>query len=240
MKHISALERLGLDAKEATIYTMLAKGGHLSASDIVRKSQLHRPAVYSALQGLVTKGLASIVPKGKQKRYAAESPRKIRELFDSSRAEIEGEIDELEREYVGAGKRPIVTYAEGSEAITRAYLDLVNTLGRGEVYYRYSSSKSLDSKRYLPKSYREIRDTKGLERFVITNEPNKNRMVNRLGRLIKTVPSDYDLFNYDISVLIYGTKVVTVDYNTKTVITVDNPIIAEFQKKVFRLLFKKL
>lgn len=240
MKNKSLLQRIGLGNNENAVYESLIRNGISSATDIVRSSKLHRPSAYKALETLLECGLVTIVPRGKQKQYMAESPLKIRRIFKDMQEEIESEIMVLESKYVSSGKKPMISYGQGPAAMEKVYTEVVNELKPGEMYYRFSSNKSLHREKYVPKDYREIRDRKNLERLVITNEPTKKRHSNNLGRLIKTVPADYDLFEYDISQIIYGNKVAILDYNTTSAIVIENAVIAEFQKKLFKLLFKKL
>jgi sugar-specific transcriptional regulator TrmB len=236
----SILERIGLGSNESIVYENLIKGGASSISDIVRSSKLHRPSAYKAIGTLLEYGLVLVVPHGKQKRYMAESPLKIRQLFDKLRSDMEGDILSLESRYSKTGEKPHITYGEGPVAIEKVYSDVVNDLKPNEMYYRYSSAKVLNREKYVPKNYREIRDRKNLERLVITNEHTKKGHSNKLGRLIKAVPTDFDLFEYDIAQIIYGNKVAIIDYNTTSAIVIENAVIAEFQKKLFKLLFKKL
>jgi len=94
--------------------------------------------------------------------------------------------------------------------------------------------------KYLSKKYRLLRDRKKLERKVITNAPNKAQKHVRLEREIKVVPPDFDLFEYNVSQVIYGDKVAVIDYNTETAVVIENETIAKFQQKIFELLFRKL
>ena len=66
------------------------------------------------------------------------------------------------------------------------------------------------------------------------------RKSNRLHRLIKTVPAKYDLFSYDITQLIYKDKVAFIDFGSLSAAIIENPTFAEFQRKIFKLLFDKL
>jgi hypothetical protein len=111
------------------------------------------------------------------------------------------------------------------------------------VYYRYSSAKITGVEKrqnYLSRKYRLLRDQKQLERKVITNVANKAGKHTRHEREIKVVPPDFDLFEYNISQIIYGNKVAVIDYNTETAVLIENPTIARFQQKIFELLFRKL
>lgn len=89
-------------------------------------------------------------------------------------------------------------------------------------------------------SVRKLRDQKQLERFVITNAATQERKKPRLEKSVKIVPRNFDLFEYDATELIYADKIAFVDYNTETAVIIENPKLAEFQKKIFKLLFMKL
>lgn len=241
IKHpTSILEKIGFSKEESAVYHTLLEIGPCTMSDIVRKTGLHRPKAYHIVAVLANKELVGVMPKGKQKKYVAESPDKIEKLFTSLEEQFNKEIQGLYESYETKGKKPVVTYAEGDKSIINAYSDIVHSLKKNDTYYRYSSALTLNRKKYVPKDYREVRDRKNLERLVITDESSKKGQNLRLGRTVKAVPNDFDLFDYNISQVIYGDKVVFVDYNSKTTITIKNPMIAEFQKKIFKLLFKKL
>ena len=70
--------------------------------------------------------------------------------------------------------------------------------------------------------------------------PPPHWMQPRLERSVKFVPKNYGLFDYDITEILYGDKIAFIDYNTETGLIIENPVIAEFQKKIFKLLYDKL
>lgn len=235
------LESLGFNHNDALVYEALVSLGKASPSELVRKTGLHRPEVYKSLLVLIEKGLIAVSPKGKYKEYVSLSPEKLESFFRSIESDFLNQIEDMYRVYKERENKPTLKYEEGKEAIRDAFSQMVNTLKKGEKYYRYSSTSSKDgSKSYVPKDYRKIRDAKGLERLVITNEFNKKRHSESLGRTIKMLPDDSDQFEYGISELIYRDRVVFLDYNSKSVITIDNKKFAEFQKRIFKTLFKRL
>ncbi len=240
MKTRSILEKIGFNPQQSLIYKALLEMGPSSISDIIRKTGLHRPVVYKVLPFLIDNSLVSVMPKGKYKVYVAESPEKLEKIFSRLEDDFNAEIYHLHDIYQAAGKKPIVTYTEGDKAIKEIYSDVVHSLKKNDTYYRYSPALGAAKKKYVPDDYRSTRDRKNLERFIITDEASKNKTSFKLGKSIKTVPKDYDIFDLNISQVIYGNKVAIVDLNTKTVTTVENKIIAEFQKKLFKLLFSKL
>ncbi len=241
MKKEHILEMLGLSADEAKIYTVLLGSEPETVSGIAKLTGLHRPAIYRLLPRLIERGLVTMTPCGKQKRFIAESPEKLEKLLNEVAGDLRETIPELMRAFSAHNKKPVVKFLEGRNGIAFVFEDLLSTLKRGDIFYRYSSGRDVrKNERYLPKNYREVRDQKQLERFVITNEQTGKTKKPRLEREMKIVPKEYGLFDYDITEIIYGNKVAFVDYNTETAFIIENPIIAEFQKKIFRILYDKL
>jgi hypothetical protein len=132
-----------------------------------------------------------------------------------------------------------VSIQGGEEAIRDAYRDVVHYLDKDETYYRYSSIAHFKRSKYVPRDYEYIRDKKGLERFVITGAKNIPHM-KRLGRSVKVVPKEFDLFQDGMNMIIYKDKVAIVDYVSDTTITIKHKVFAEFQRKLFKLLYSKI
>ncbi|MFZ6014972.1 MAG: TrmB family transcriptional regulator [Patescibacteria group bacterium] len=241
MKNQQLLQKLGLSKEESEVYLALVESGPANVSEIARRTRMHRPTIYQFLPGLVERGLVTAVPKGKQKWYAAEPPEKLIVLLESAKSELEAILPDLQREYSLNLKKPVVKSLDGMKGIRFVYDDLLRTLKRGDVFYRYSAQHEFAAgEKYLPSNYRERRDGKGLQRFVITSEAVKKKKKPRLERAIKVVPPSYGLFNYGITQLIYGDKIAFIDYNTDTATIIENPVIAQFQAKLFKILFDKL
>lgn len=245
MNHTLFLQKLGLSPHESVVYLELLQGGKMGVSELARKTGLYRTMVYQALAGLAREGLVLTSLKGKYKTYQAESPERLQKKFLELSNSFDEEIKALQvLRSSPEAVRPIIKYFEGQKGIVRIHDDIVETLKKGDTYYRYSSSnahRNMDMrKNYLSKKYRLMRDQKQLERKVITNIPNKDSKHPRLEREIKVVPPDFDLFEYSVSEIIYGNKVAVIDYNTETAVVIENATIAKFQEKIFQLLFRKL
>ena len=241
MKKTEILQKLGLNNKESKIYLSLVRSGPATISSISKNTGIHRPIIYNLLPNLKDKGLISVFPKGKQKLYVAESPEKLQTLLSGLSLELESIVPELKSIYQSKDKQPLVKFLEGKEGIIFVFDDLVTSLKRGDIFYRYSSAK--DTKKandYLPKDYRKKRDQKQLERFVITSEETAKTKKPRLERDVKVISNKDNPFKYNITQVIYGDKVAFVDYNTETTLIIENPIIAEFQKMIFKSLYRKL
>jgi sugar-specific transcriptional regulator TrmB len=239
MNFHAILRRLGLTTQEAAIYTALIENGAGTVSDIAKWSGLHRPIVYKHLTPLVEKGLIARSPRGKRTIFLAEPPEKLERLLEDIRLELSPVIQQLREMLPIEGKRPSMKYYVGKNGIRLVFADLVGTLKRGDTFYRYSSAReSRDA--YLPRNYRQERDRKQLQRFVITNEMRARTKKTSLDRSVKTISGELGLFEQDVTQLIYGNKVAVIDYNSETAIVIESKIIAEFQRKLFTVLYRKL
>ncbi|MBP6974730.1 MAG: hypothetical protein KBB54_02180 [Candidatus Pacebacteria bacterium] len=233
------LKQVGLSESEIQVYMSLLSSGESLIMDISKKTGLHRPAVYRAVEGLSEKGLIKNASKGKRLTYIAESPDHLEILFKNIEQTFFNKIEDLHKMYETSKTKLIVSMSEGEDAIRDTYSDVIHTLEKDETYYRYSSIHNFLKKKYIPKDYQQVRDKKRLERLVITGSKNTSH-TKLLGRSIKTIPADFDLFQDEINVIIYKDKVAIIDYPSKTTVTIKHKKFAEFQKKLFKLLYSKL
>ncbi|MDO8408201.1 MAG: helix-turn-helix domain-containing protein [bacterium] len=237
----SVLAQLGLSAHESGAYLDLLQNGPATIGALAKRTGIYRPALYKLIPALIEKGLVSRAQtKHKQRHYRAESPERLESLFENAKHRLEEALPELASFYTHQQNRPVVRFLEGKAGIRSVFTDILVTLKRGDIFYRYSSIKALPSRSYLPPHYEEIRDKKQLERLVITNAPMAQAKPPRLERETKVVPPEYDLFDDNVTHLIYGDKVAVIDYNTETAIIIESKVIAEFQRKLFLLLYRKL
>lgn len=236
------LYTLGLNQKESAVYLALLKLGSAGVSQIARSSHLYRPAVYQALPKLIEKGLVTEFPKGKQKRYVCEPPEKLGKRLEEVMGQAQELLPELNKIYKRAGITPIVKRLDGAQGIAFVHEDLITSLKRGEIYYRYSSPPVFTARdqQYLPKNYYAIRNQKQIERFVITNPRIAKESKPDLDKAIKTIPSEYGSFEYGVTLMIYGEKIAFIDYNIEMALVIENKAIAEFQKKIFKILYDRL
>lgn len=233
------LVRAGFTRADGQTFAALTDGP-ASIADICRRSGLHRPTVYRALARLRKAGLAVAEKSGRRVRFAAADPARLRALLTKADAENARAVDRLER--TSLGRREDVTVLNGPTGLAAVLDDMMATLKHDDVFYRYTSRKVGTSvERYMPKGYRETRDRKKVQQFVITNAALRAAAYKkRTDCLSKAVPKDGDPFEYDIAVVVYGDKVATVDYAEAQAVIVRNPRLAKFHARLFRLLFERL
>lgn len=235
------LKGLGLSSNQSLIYLFLVDKTESTISDIARATSLHRPTIYRELEGLQSRGLIQGAHRNKRQLYSAAHPRILQALHDMLSREYAEALPDLESRYLKRQLYPVVRLVTGRKGIASVYEDILQTLKKGEAFYRYSSSsRARPRDRYVPKDYSERRNAKQLERFVITNSTNVKLKKPSLDRDIKVIPEEFDLFKHDITLLVYGPKIAYVDYNTESAAIIENPMIAEFQRKLFLLLYRYL
>ena len=208
-ERINFLKNLGLTDKEGLVYLTMVELGPSLVAQIARQAGLHRPELYRIIPSLQNKGLVSVAPKGKQKRFVAETPEKLGAMFESVTANFGKLLPELNELYDKQSKRPIIKYLEGGKGVSFLLQDLLATLKRGEVYYRYASHRAVtEMEKYVPKSFGRDRDAKQIERFVITDELTDQQKKNpTLLRAHKIISVDQGLFDDNIVQLIYKDRV---------------------------------
>ncbi len=235
------LSKLGIPEKAAIIYINLLDQGRSSPSQIVMRTGLHRPEVYRYLPILIERWLVVSSRTGKRQFFTAWSPEKIAELLKELEQNATRVIHELNEKYLIMNQKPRVEYREGRNGISAVFGDIVSSLGEDDTFYRVTSEVDVEKvNTYLPANYRTLRDKKKLQRYVIMSANAAKVKQKRLDRDLVVIPPSMDDFWDNILMTIYGHKVAYIDFNTETSIVIENPMIAEFQRKLFKLAYNSL
>jgi len=239
MKSAKLLTSLGLSDNEAEVYLTLLEEGRLTVSGIARESSLHRPAIYQILPTLEEKGLINKRIVGKLLYYGAEPPERLRSLLSVINGELDIMIPQLSAMY---GKdRPVVRRLDGINGIHAVFDDIVRTLSKGDEYYQYCSVDEIDLNRVgFTKAYDEAYEEGRFDQLIITDKEYLEARHPRLEVTIKVVPEEFVPFDHNISQYIYGNKVAFIDYNKPVSTVIENLELAELQRDVFKMLFRRL
>jgi predicted transcriptional regulator len=237
---ISVLQQLGLTRDEEQLYLALLREGAALIATAAHSADVHRPAAYRALGSLIARGLVSATPRGKRLYYTAESPQLLQPLFAELTQQYAAVLPDLAQLY-NKKSTPVVRYLPGRDGMRFVMNDVMETLPRGGTYYRYSSRRRTTADpRLIPKDFAKRRDAKQIQRYVITSEKLLRSKKPELNRHVKVIPPKYDLFQYDVSQLMYENKVAYLDYNSMSALIIENPVVATFQRRLFLLLFNLL
>ena len=242
MDKLHILERLGLNKHESAIYLGLLELGPSQIAKIAEKISIHRPLVYKALPALLEKRLITQTKRAKRTIYMAEPPNRLEALFEDLKIDLFEILPDLEDQYSVSEHKPRVRFLQGRDGTKRVFDDIVRSLKKGDVFYRYSSNTDGQEKKdkYVPRGYRKMRDEKKLERQVITNEQTGAQKVAKLDRFIKIMPNDFGPFEHNVTEIIYGDKIAYIDYNSETAMIIESKKIADFQRHLFKMLYKRL
>lgn len=243
MKEKELLERLGLRNPLSQIYLSLLGRDGVTVGELARISGIYRPSIYKALPLLLGKELISKSRRGKRIVYFAETPEFLSHEIENMQTEFSESLPELLARFSSGKRKPAIRFFEGKNGIAHAYEELLVGAKKDDVIYRYESPKDhYLMKKYYPKLYWEkATGPKSLvQKYVITNEKTHKLRHQNLNRYSKMIPASYDGFDYDMSQLIFRNKVVFIDFQSETASIIENKAFAEFQKKIFKLLFKFL
>ncbi|MEK7641805.1 MAG: helix-turn-helix domain-containing protein [Patescibacteria group bacterium] len=236
------LEKIGLSKHESAIYLALLELGPSHIARIAEKASTHRPLVYKALPSLLEKKLITKTQRKGRTIYMAEPPNRLEAIFDDLRISFFEALPDLEDAYSTNEFKPRVRFLEGKDGTKRVFDDIVHSLKKGDVFYRYSSNGDGQEKKdkYVPRGYRKMRDDKKLERQVITNKQTAGRKISKLDRFLKIMPEDFGPFDHNVTEIIYGDKIAFIDYNSETAMVIESKRVADFQRHIFKMLYKKL
>lgn len=236
------LEKIGLNKHESATYLALLELGPSHIAQISEKTSIHRPLIYKALPSLLDRKLITQTKRGKRTIFMAEPPNRLEALFDDLKIDFFEILPDLEDQYSNNELKPRVRFLEGRDGTKRIFDDIVRSLKKGDVFYRYSSNRDGQEKKdkYVPRGYRKMRDEKKLERQVITNEATAQHKIAKLDRFVKIMPNDFGPFDHNVTEVVYGDKIAFIDYNSETAMIIESKRIADFQRHIFRMLYKNL
>ncbi|NDK10145.1 TrmB family transcriptional regulator [Candidatus Gracilibacteria bacterium] len=243
MIDIKILENIGLSETEAKIYISLLEKGTQSISGISIVSGCNRMQVYASIPRLTENKLIGETVRGKRKYYFAENPENLENIFYEKKLLFQNTISLLKSKYEKKQAKPELRTFYTKDAMKHIFYDVVETLNTGDTYYRYSSRKHDNLRGFLSEDYKKKRDMKEIQRMIITSDELKKikeKGNNKLNREIVSIPKLYDLFEDNISKIIYANKVAIIDYESETSFIIENKKLADFEKKIFKLLFKYL
>jgi sugar-specific transcriptional regulator TrmB len=127
MKEILNLQSLGLDEKEAALYTSALELGKFTVVQISRKTNLKRPTCYLILDSLLKKGFVSIVPQSKKLLYEAESPEILIEHAERNMLLARKIVPFLSSIQKQSDQSPLIKVYSGQNGIRNIYNDIFKT-----------------------------------------------------------------------------------------------------------------
>jgi len=241
MQKKELFKRLGHPLHASEVYDALVRSNEsLSVAGIAAASELPRMTVYRCLDSLISGKLVRSERIGERTFYSVTGAQALQRAVSFADTQhtlvVKGAMKRLEKDVPQS-----VRFLSGPDGIRAAFDDVVTHAKRGETFFRYTSEQDLAKvNRYLARDYRERRDKKKLERQVISNAASGIQKRSRLERFIKFIPKEADQFEQNIIQLVYGKRVSIIDLETEEVTIIENERLADFQRVIFKLLYKRL
>jgi len=236
------LTGIGLSENAAKIYLSLLDLGSTTITEISNTTKLQRVQIYRILPQLLEMQLVIVSIRWKKKFYTPASPERIEQVYIQIQEQNRGSINELMKKYQARQSKSSISYFQGEKWLQHIFWDIVESLEKWDIFYRITSETDTNyiNEHYLPKNYRELRDKKKLERYVIMSSHSAKWKKPRLERDLKIIPENIDDFKNNVLMTVYKNKLAYMDFSKESAVLIENQEIAEFQKKLFMLLFKRL
>ena len=237
------LKRLWLSEDESKIYLHLLKNPKISISEISKNLNLNRPKLYKILPNMEQSWLISKIIVWKRTNYIAENPEILKNYLENIKNDFDIFIPEIKKIYDNNFSKPILKNLKWLDWIKNIFLDIANSCEKWDIFYRYSSRVDIKNTSIPQKDfekYKTLRNKKQLQRYVITNQYLENLKTKKLDKEVVIIPPKFDIFEDNITKIIYSNKVAIIDYNTLESFIIESEIFAHFEKKIFMLLFKFL
>lgn len=123
-----------LSPNEAKVYLALLRLGSASATEIAKKSAVHRVNVYDALERLMEKGLVGSVIKANKKYFEIANPNRLLELVREEENNIQKKEDkiktilpELLSQYKTAEKKQEAYFFKGKSGLKAIFEDVLSS-----------------------------------------------------------------------------------------------------------------
>ncbi|MBI4022608.1 hypothetical protein HY375_00345 [Candidatus Berkelbacteria bacterium] len=247
MTETDPLRELGLTAREAEVYRLLLKLGDSSVAELHAASRIHTQLIYRAIQGLSSKGLATVVRRKYKTYVRAESPSTLEKLAAAHLADIRAELPKLQAIHK-SGKDAVIRVAQGVEAIRDVRLKAIEALPEGGTFYiiggaggsKHEAGQYYDVMGRLHEKIEKLRKRKRIRRLMISYE-NMRSVTKRLGgdaeplSEFRYLPED---FPTPTSTYIYGDTVAILIWPPEpAVITIESERLAQTYRQQFETLW---
>ncbi len=234
---IEWLREWGLSAKEAEIYSILAKSEEITANDLAKQSSSNRTVIYNILQQLVDKGLVCYVHKKGKRFFSITDPESLLVKIKEKEGVARDLMQSIRRIKKATQQTRKVEVFEGIEGVKIVFeeiraaknLRILNATGRIYQYLKYSAkhvAKDIAKKKQL---------------WTIGTHAMKKTPLNKLGHIgsrRKFLPREAD--NYATTFIFDGKVIIQVLKDKPFSIRIENKDVYEGYKKDFDVLWSKL
>ncbi|MFA6594351.1 MAG: helix-turn-helix domain-containing protein [Candidatus Buchananbacteria bacterium] len=238
MNTVKIFEKIGLNKKETAIYLATLELGVSTASQITKKTGLHRTYFYDLVKELIQNGFIKQSKSGSKTYFVAESPDKILMMEEQKIAELKKAIPELNAINNQKEEKPKVYYYEGIKGIDEINNETLRI--KDSELVAFTTPRFVTTKEQtVSDDYIKRRKVAGKKVRVIGEMSNeilelKKRDKNEL-RETRILPRD--IFHSEIEIGVGGDKVYIVNYKDEFGMIIEDKEIARVQKQIFEIVW---
>lgn len=235
-----ALQGIGFQEDEATVYLAALELGPSSVWDIAKKSGLKRPTCYLILDDLVSKGYASQSHDGRRTLYSVISPTQLLTRMRQRQERLERHLAELEAIGSTSPQKPSVRLFEGVAGVEQAYR-LTFDLPEGDEILTYGTASVIDLLPHFIPDYIQRRAKRDIRMRAILPDTPANRAVaardNKELRETRLLPAEH--FDPHLEVNQFGTTITYIAHSEREpfATVIESPTIARLEKQRFELIW---
>jgi len=241
MDHINALEKFGLEKREATIYIKLIELGSSTANDISKHTKILRQTVYEVLERLLDKGLISYTIKSGVRYFESASPHRLNDMLLEKQQLILPIIPQLESLHKIALLKPKIEVYEGIDGLKSIYTDITKSSPKILLEYGNSAIFIEVMKLYFIDNYIKRRIENRIHVKIIT-EPGKNtrKLYSGDKKLLRETKYLTEMRTVKTATYIYNNKIALLSFEKNPVgVIIENESFANTQKIIFEMMWKK-
>lgn len=238
MQIIEGLKNLGLNDKEARIYTHLLQSGQTTAYAIAELTGIKRPTVYVVLEELRIRGLVLKIPHAKKQLFMAKS---AEEMFLESEDRLnraKSIIPQL-MALTKSGDKPRTYLFEGVNGHKEA-LDIgVEEMEGKEIlgFYSYAGSNAPQVAEINDEHFKKLKNLGVNVRALVPDHETNTGVETRYSNLkIKKIP--FDIYSTDNAIDVTDDYVKIYSNDLQTVV-IKNKKIAQMFKQIFEMVWSK-
>lgn len=237
------LADVGLTPNEASVYLAGIQLGPTTIAKLSQATDIKRPTVYTIFESLIKKGLAYVSQEKLKKEYVCHSPENLKALIAQRQQRFEDKIPDFLRLYNARSEDHLIEHYRGAQEIQHMYLNLIESLGRGEPYYVIGNQEAwyFSDERFWQR-FIEKRSRLGLDLKLLLQDSNITRVHKKYeanyAEKVKILPQEVALAT---NTIITPRRVIIHSLETPSFAMVINDAnIAASQMQTFELMWASL
>ncbi|MDP2668293.1 MAG: helix-turn-helix domain-containing protein [bacterium] len=243
MQIVEALQNIGLNEKEAKVYTALLSLGESTAYVIADRAGLKKPTTYVILEQLIKKGAARLIPRAKKARYAAIPPEELLAMSEERLQFTKKILPELLALAEGKTQKSKTLFFDNLPAVKKAFLNQAKIMAGKEMigFYAHAGEASKDLLSFFDEYNDELKKRKVSLRGIAPDSPDLKHFRDsdaEYDRTMKIVP--FEEYSAPISMDIGEKHVMFFEFKNTQATLIESERIANTMRQIFEMLWKQL